>query len=141
MTKTNVKQHVDSVVFARSVLQQRYLDAGRRIKDSGRPVDSKLEDELVKLKSIFAKFKNGYPLDLLTRLVRRLTQRDVLFGPKRCPFYLKLPWKGPWSSSMSRAIASAAQSAYCAVNVNCVFTTSRTFNLKKDVCLPNTKVT
>ena len=33
MAKTNVKQHVDSAVFARSVLQQRYLDAGRRIKD------------------------------------------------------------------------------------------------------------
>ena len=28
---------------------------------------------------------------------------------------------------------SAAQPAYCAVNVNCVFTTSRAFNLKKDV--------
>ena len=40
MAKTNVKQHVDSGVFARSVLQQRYLDAGRRIKDSGRPVDT-----------------------------------------------------------------------------------------------------
>ena len=93
--------------------------------------DSKLDEELVKLKSIFA--KNGYPLDLITRLVRRPTQRDVPFGPKRCSVYLKLPWKGPWSSSMSRAIASAAQSAYFAVNVNCVFTTSRAFNLKKDV--------
>ena len=69
----------------------------------------------MKLKSIFA--KDGYPLDLLTRLVRRPTQRDVPFGPKRCSVYLKLPWKGPWSSSMLRAIASAAQSAYCAVIV------------------------
>ena len=85
----------------------------------------------MKLKSIFA--KNGYPLDLLTRLVRRPTQRDVPFGPKHCSVYLKLPWKGPWSSSMSRAIAAAAQSAYCAVNVNCVFTTSRAFNLIKNV--------
>ena len=31
---------MESTVFARSVLQQRYLDAGRRIKDSGRPVDT-----------------------------------------------------------------------------------------------------
>ena len=57
----------------------------------------------------------------------------MLFGPKRCPVYLKLPWKGPWSSSMSRAIASAAQLVYYAVNANCVFTTSRAVNLKKDV--------
>ena len=38
---------------------------------------------------------------------------------------------------MSRANASAAQSAYIAVNVNCVFTTSRAFNLKKDVLPSN----
>ena len=93
--------------------------------------DSKLDEELAQLKSIFA--KNGYPMDLLTRLVRQPTQCDVLFGPKRCPVYLKLLWKGPWSLSMSRAIASAAQSAYYAVLVNCVFTTSRAFNLKKDI--------
>ena len=85
----------------------------------------------MKLKSIFA--KNGYPLDLLTRLITWPTQRDMPFGPKRCSVYLKLPWKGPWSSSMSRAIASAAQSAYFAVHVNCIFTTSRAFNLRKDV--------
>ena len=48
-------------------------------------------------------------------------------------FTLTYRGKGPWSSSMSRAIASAAQSAHYAVNVNCVFTTSRAFNLKKDV--------
>ena len=46
--------------------------------------DSKLDEELVKLRSIFA--KNGYPLDLLTRLVRRPTQRDVPFGSNVAQF-------------------------------------------------------
>ena len=54
-------------------------------------------------------------------------------GPKRCPVYLRLPWKGPWSSAIARTIGQTAQAAYNAVNVNCVYTTSRAFNLRKDV--------
>ena len=94
--------------------------------------DSKLDEELVNLKSIF--MKNGYPLGILDQLVKRRPDRmkDPPFGPKRCPLYLRLPWKGPRSSSIAKTIASTARSTYNAVDVTCVFTTSRAFNLRKD---------
>ena len=53
--------------------------------------------------------------------------------PNWCPVYLRLPWKGPWSSAIARTIGQTAQAAYNAVNVKCVYTTSRAFNLRKDV--------
>ena len=92
---------------------------------------SKLDQELEKLRSIFT--TNGYPLDLLAHLVKRKQEQDRPMGPKRCPVYLRLPWKGPWSSAIARTIGQTAQAAYNAVNVNCVYTTSRAFNLRKDV--------
>ena len=92
---------------------------------------SKLDQELEKLRSIFT--TNGYPLDLLAHLVKRKQEQDRPMGPKRCPVYLRLPWKGPWSSVIPRTIGQTAQAAYNAVNVNCVYTTSRAFNLRKDV--------
>ena len=59
--------------------------------------DSTLDEELHNLKSIFE--KNGYPADLLSKLVcRRPEKSEQQHGPKRCPMYLRLPWKGPWSS-------------------------------------------
>ena len=97
--------------------------------------DSKLDEELSTLKSVFS--KNGYPLDLLSRLVQRKSEINLPEGPKRCPVYLKLPWKGPWSSLIARNIHSVVQSTYYSVNVNCVFTTSRAFNLRKDVLPSN----
>ena len=94
--------------------------------------ESTLDEELRNLKSIFE--KNGYPADLLSKLVcRRPEKSEQQHGPKRCPMYLRLPWKGPWSSSFARTIASTARSAYYAVDVNCVYTTSRAFSLRKDV--------
>ena len=55
--------------------------------------------------------------------------RNRPMGPKRCPVYLRLPWKGPWLLS-NRPNNRPCTSAN-AVNVNCVYTTSRAFNLKE----------
>ena len=52
---------------------------------------------------------------------------------------IRLPRKGQWSSSISRTIVSVACSAYYAVDVKCVYVTSRAFNLRKDVLLSQQK--
>ena len=94
--------------------------------------ESKLDQELGKLKSIFT--SNGYPTDLLNRLVKRdNVRKECFYGPKRCPLYLLLPWKGDWSSSIARNIASVTRLAYYAADVKVVYSTVHAFNLKKDV--------
>ena len=96
-------------------------------------LQSRLGNELTTLRSIFE--KNGYPVDLLTRLIKPGgdPQNKMDIGPKRCPIYLRLPWKGQWSSSMARTIMSVVRSTYYAVSLNVVYSTAHAFNLKKDV--------
>ena len=93
---------------------------------------SRLPSELDKLREMFV--KNGYPMDLLARLIRPGTdiQKELEYGPRRCTLYLRLPWKGQSSSSTARAIVSAVRSAYFAVNLNVVYSTTHAFNLRKD---------
>ena len=92
---------------------------------------SKLKNEMDTLKSIF--IKNGYPEDLLAKLIVTQVKGTTEYGPRRCPVYLRLPWKGQWSSYMARTITSVARSAYYAVDVRVVYSTSRAFHLTKDV--------
>ena len=93
---------------------------------------SRLIDELDKLKAIFT--KNGYPVDLLTRIITSKEQQmEPVYGPKRCPVYVRLPWKGHWSSVQARSLTSTVRSAYHAVAVNVVYSTEHAFNIRKDV--------
>ena len=93
---------------------------------------SRLNEELDKLKEIF--MKNGYPEDLLARIIKSKKEPDAPFyGPRRCPVYLRLPWKGHWSSIRTCSLASVVRSTYCAVDVNVVYSTTRAFTIKKDV--------
>ena len=94
----------------------------------------KVDQELDKLKSIF--MNNGYPVDLLNSLIRppKTGVSDCLrYGPKPCPVFIRLPWKGHWSSSIARTITSVTRSAYYAVNATVMYSTARAFNLKKDI--------
>ena len=90
-----------------------------------------LQNELDRLKTIFT--NNGYPTRLLDKLCVDEDVRAKPYGPQRCPVYIRLPWKGPVSSSLSREINSVVQSKYGAVSVNVVYSTSRAFTVKKDV--------
>ena len=61
--------------------------------------ESRLQQELDKLGSIF--ITNGYPIDLLRKLITctdNCNSSDVEFGPKHCPVFRRLPWKGCWST-------------------------------------------
>ena len=96
--------------------------------------ESRLQQELDKLRSIF--LTNGYPIDLLRKLITctdNCNGSDVEFGPKRCSVFLRLPWKGCWSTQAARKIKSAVKAAYFAVDVNIVYSTTRTFRIVKDV--------
>ena len=96
--------------------------------------ESRLQQELDKLRSIF--LTNGYPIDLLRKLITctdNCNGSDAEFGPKRCPVFLRLPWKGCWSTQAGRKIKSAVKAAYFAVDVNIVYSTTRAFRIVKDV--------
>ena len=52
-----------------------------------------LNDELQFLRTLFQ--KNGYPLGIVDKTISQtLRPREVVEGPRRCPVYLTLPWKG-----------------------------------------------
>ena len=75
-------------------------------------------------------------------LVQRKSELNLPEGPKRCPVYLELPWKGPSSSLIARNIHSVVQSTYYSVNVNCDFTTSRSRLIwERTFCLPTNSAT
>ena len=93
--------------------------------------ESKLQQELDTLASILK--KNGYPADLLLKVIyASLREREQEYGPKRCPLYICLPWKGHCFSSMARRIVSTVRTAYFAVNVYVVYSTMRAFNVSND---------
>ena len=53
---------------------------------------SKLKNEMDTLKSIF--IKNGYPEDLLAKLIVTQAKDTPEYRPRRCPVYLRFLWKG-----------------------------------------------
>ena len=94
--------------------------------------ETKLNDELEFLRSIF--LKNGYPHDLLNKILKQESNnKDIFTGPRKCPIYLCLPWKGNASVSMSRAIKTLVNKTYFAAHF---ITTVRAFMVRKDVQPP-----
>ena len=58
---------------------------------------SLLSEELDKLRDIF--ISKGYPLSIIDRYMQHmLRDRQVFFGPKKYPIYLKVPWLGDCST-------------------------------------------
>ena len=59
--------------------------------------------------------------------------KDPVFGPKKCRVILRLPWYGSPSQYVEKAVRFIVSSCYFAVDVLCVFVTSRIFGGNKDV--------
>ena len=86
----------------------------------------RLQAELDFIKSVLA--SNGYPQDLVNTIIRsKITSlsNDKVYGPKKCPVYLHLPYIGAISERFERQTIKAVSSCFGSVLVRTIFS-SRT---------------
>ena len=94
-----------------------------------------LSSELTKIKEIF--IANGYPSGLVTSTIETKVEsfredRSPMFGPHKCPVYLRLPYIGHLSAMYRKKINDAIRRCYFSVNPR-IITTS------KPILPPSTK--
>ena len=63
---------------------------------------------------------NGYPKDVIKQKISRTTPK--LFGPEKCPFYLKVPWMGKPSTALSGGVKAAVENCFASINPIVIFT-------------------
>ena len=84
----------------------------------------KLSGELQFLEQLF--LKNGYPQHIIKlTMSRKLSsfQKDPIFGPKKCPVYLRLPWRGDVSKSWDKQLRSTISECNSAASLRLVYST------------------
>ena len=84
----------------------------------------KLAGELQFLEQVF--LKNGYPQYIIKSTMNRKVAsfNDPLpFGPKKCPVYLRIPWKGNISKLWDKQVRAAISKCYNAALPRVVFIT------------------
>ena len=98
---------------------------------------NRLEEELDQIRKILT--NNGYPLIVINKIIdQALLPRQPVFGPKPCPVYLTLPWKGDRpSETLKQRVQHAAQSVYWSVAVKVCFTSKPMFRSSHKDCLPS----
>ena len=87
---------------------------------------SKLDGELGRLKKLFS--ANGYPDAVVRSTIDRKMKsldRDVVFGPSKCPVPVRLPYIGKPSQQFDRQISRAVSTCFGSVQVRAIFTTRR----------------
>ena len=62
-----------------------------------------------------------------------------MFGPEKCPVYLKLPWIGTASSNFENKISQAITSCFYAVKPRMVYNTRAILPSAKKDCVPITQ--
>ena len=104
---------------------------------------STLSDEVAKLKEIF--LKNGYPSQLVERLIKRTIERGK--GPPVVTeaaqvdehfVHIRLPWIGQRSTDFRRDLHHAVQRGFPSAVLRVIFTTARAFSGKAKDVLPDT---
>ena len=83
-----------------------------------------LNEELTKIREILG--NNGYPISLIkTRLSKMMQGRDLpkIFGPQKCPVYLRLPYLGEFSERISKSVRHHVEKTFLSVNLRTVFST------------------
>ena len=85
---------------------------------------SALDAELAFLKEVFC--KNGYPEHFVTSCIKRKLDSGLnspLNGPRKCPVYVRLPWKGELSEKIGKQVRSSISRCYLASSPRVIFTT------------------
>ena len=71
---------------------------------------------------------NGYPEWLICGFIQRKTanrSEDTVFGPEKCPVYLKLPWRGKISQKFEQQVKRSVSQCYNSVAMRVIFTTHK----------------
>ena len=95
----------------------------------------KLQGELNNIRSILT--DNGYPLTVINaHISNKLNEYDKcpIFGPRKCPVYLRLPWLGNKSIQFSKTLNKSVSLCFYAVHLRMVYSTLTILPaIKKDV--------
>nr|WBB44924.1 reverse transcriptase [Chrysogorgia stellata] len=83
--------------------------------------DKFLEQDLCELKMIF--LANGYPGRLLDKIFMSRPILERLYGPNKCPVYLKLPWIGKISEHFEKQLKVAIENTFLCSQLRCIFST------------------
>lgn len=84
--------------------------------------------------------ENGYPILVVNSIMKRkLASFETLpmYGPQKCPVYLRLPWIGQQSIEVSKLVKSAINSTYNAVMLRSVFTSKQILPCSQKDVLPS----
>ena len=86
-----------------------------------------LEMEIENLRQIFT--GNGYPQNIINKVMdAALNATAKPYGPKRCPVYLRLPWKGRGPAERTEiAVTSTVRATYPTCDVRVVYGTRHAF--------------
>ena len=96
---------------------------------------SLLELELDFIKSVF--LENGYPLEVIQSSIKAVQlqqKKDPVFGPEKCPVYLKLPYIGMAAKRFKIAVQRSVHNEYHNARAVVIFQARKMLpNLSKDV--------
>jgi hypothetical protein len=98
---------------------------------------SKLNIEILLIRRILE--NNGYPSPIVDKRIRkRLTEHDkpIIFGPKKCPVYLKLPYLGNKSETCGKTIRAIVHCTFNSVNLRLIFSTRSILPASRKDVLP-----
>ena len=98
---------------------------------------NKLKQEIDFIKKIL--LDNGYPENIvLKHISKKIAQFSAakLFGPEKCPVYLRAPWIGSASQQLEHQVKSAVQNCYGAVSPRLIFSSQCMLPAAKKDVLP-----
>ena len=87
--------------------------------------DNRIQSEFEEIKNLFS--GNGYPgeviVDTMNKTVDKFKNNIVLFGPPKCPVYVRLPWIGSPCLLIADKVSSSVTRCFKAALVRTIFTT------------------
>ena len=101
----------------------------------------RLDKELDKIREILV--DNGYPLDIIDKQIdlKLLSfKKDKVFGPPKCPVYLKLPWYGGSYQKLYKQVTETINNCFPSVKTRLIFGTRPAFPSFQKDSLPHTRM-
>ena len=96
---------------------------------------SQLDNEMKIISSIFLNL--GYPDLIIKRIIKRTmdcNEKPKMFGPDKCPVYLRLPFIGPITARFENQLNSAVNTTFGSVRLRVVYQTKKPISgIRKDV--------
>ena len=93
-----------------------------------------LKTDLANVERIFTTL--GYPLDIIKYTIQKTKSRfkTIIFGPKKCPVYLKLPYNQ--NIVVHNNLKRLVENGYWSVNLRILYTTKKLYQINNKDKLP-----